>query len=73
MHPTDTIAAVATPAGPGGLAVLRISGRSALAVADAGAYAGAYARAHAGANARAHTRALNCPAKSYTQREHKDT
>lgn len=35
MHPTDTIAAVATPAGPGGLAVLRISGRSALAVADA--------------------------------------
>ncbi len=35
MHPTDTIAALATPAGPGGLAVLRISGQSALAVADA--------------------------------------
>ena len=35
MHPTDTIAAVATPPGPGGLAVIRISGQSALAVADA--------------------------------------
>lgn len=31
---TDTIAAIATPLGEGGLAVLRISGRDALAVAD---------------------------------------
>jgi len=33
-HPTDTIAAVATPLGEGGLAVLRVSGPEALAVAD---------------------------------------
>ena len=32
--PTDTIAAIATPLGEGGLAVVRISGRDALAVAD---------------------------------------
>jgi tRNA modification GTPase len=31
---TDTIAAIATPVGEGGLAVLRLSGRSALAIAD---------------------------------------
>ena len=30
----DTIAAIATPLGEGGLAVIRISGRDALAVAD---------------------------------------
>jgi tRNA modification GTPase len=35
MNPSDTIAAIATPPGNGGLAVLRISGRGALAVADA--------------------------------------
>ena len=34
MNPSDTIAAVATPAGAGGLAVLRLSGREALGVAD---------------------------------------
>jgi len=35
MNPADTIAAVATPPGSGGLAVLRLSGRGALEVADA--------------------------------------
>lgn len=35
MNPSDTIAAIATPPGNGGLAVLRISGREAFAVADA--------------------------------------
>jgi tRNA modification GTPase len=35
MNPSDTIAAVATPPGNGGLAVLRISGPAAFAVADA--------------------------------------
>ncbi|MEY4691206.1 MAG: hypothetical protein RIT19_1531 [Verrucomicrobiota bacterium] len=34
MNPADTIAAVATPPGAGGLAVLRLSGRGALEVAD---------------------------------------
>ena len=34
MNPSDTIAAVATPPGTGGLAVLRLSGREALSVAD---------------------------------------
>ncbi|HEU5395631.1 MAG TPA: tRNA uridine-5-carboxymethylaminomethyl(34) synthesis GTPase MnmE [Verrucomicrobiae bacterium] len=34
MFPDDTIAAIATPIGEGGLAVLRISGPKALAVAD---------------------------------------
>ena len=34
MNPADTIAAVATPPGTGGLAVLRLSGRKALSVAD---------------------------------------
>jgi len=34
MNPDDTIAAVATPTGQGGLAVIRISGREALSVAD---------------------------------------
>ena len=34
MFPEDTIAAIATPLGEGGLAVLRLSGRQALAVAD---------------------------------------
>jgi tRNA modification GTPase len=34
MNPADTIAAVATPPGSGGIAVLRLSGRRALAVAD---------------------------------------
>lgn len=34
MNPLDTIAAIATPPGTGGLAVIRISGRYALAVAD---------------------------------------
>lgn len=34
MHFDDTIAAIATPLGEGGLAVIRISGRHALAVAD---------------------------------------
>ena len=34
MHPDDTIAAIATPLGEGGLAVIRISGVRALAVAD---------------------------------------
>ncbi len=34
MNPSDTIAAIATPPGEGGLAVIRISGPSALAVAD---------------------------------------
>ena len=34
MNPSDTIAAVATPPGTGGLAVLRLSGREALNVAD---------------------------------------
>ena len=34
MNPADTIAAVATPPGTGGLAVLRLSGREALNVAD---------------------------------------
>lgn len=34
MNPADTIAAVATPPGTGGLAVLRLSGRQALGVAD---------------------------------------
>ncbi|MFM8878388.1 MAG: tRNA modification GTPase, partial [Verrucomicrobiota bacterium] len=34
MNPADTIAAVATPPGAGGLAVLRLSGRRALAIAD---------------------------------------
>ena len=35
MNPSDTIAAVGTPPGNGGLAVLRISGPAAFAVADA--------------------------------------
>ncbi len=35
LAPTDTIAALATPLGEGGLAVLRISGPAAFAVADA--------------------------------------
>ena len=35
LAPTDTIAALATPLGEGGLAVLRISGAAAMAVADA--------------------------------------
>src|SRR5258708_3781536 len=35
MHADDTIAAIATPLGEGGLAVIRISGPQALAVADA--------------------------------------
>jgi len=34
MTPSDTIAAVATPPGTGGLAVLRVSGRHALTLAD---------------------------------------
>jgi tRNA modification GTPase len=34
MNPADTIAAVATPPGAGGLAVLRLSGKQALAIAD---------------------------------------
>ena len=34
MHPDDTIAAIATPLGEGGLAVVRISGAQAFAVAD---------------------------------------
>ena len=34
MNPADTIAAVATPPGAGGLAVVRLSGRQALSVAD---------------------------------------
>ncbi|MEY4917180.1 MAG: tRNA modification GTPase MnmE [Verrucomicrobiota bacterium] len=34
MFPDDTIAAIATPLGEGGLAVLRLSGASALAIAD---------------------------------------
>src|SRR6266699_2351366 len=34
MHPDDTIAAIATPLGEGGLAVIRISGPQALMVAD---------------------------------------
>ncbi len=34
MNPDDTIAAIATPLGEGGLAVIRISGAKALAVAD---------------------------------------
>lgn len=34
MNPLDTIAAIATPPGTGGLAVIRISGRDALLVAD---------------------------------------
>ena len=34
MNPADTIAAVATPPGSGGIAVLRISGRQAVAIAD---------------------------------------
>ena len=34
MNPDDTIAAIATPLGEGGLAVIRISGTKALAVAD---------------------------------------
>ena len=34
MFPDDTIAAIATPIGEGGLAVVRISGANALAVAD---------------------------------------
>src|SRR5689334_5770859 len=34
MFPDDTIAAIATPIGEGGLAVIRISGPQALAVAD---------------------------------------
>jgi tRNA modification GTPase len=34
MHPADTIAAIATPLGEGGLAVVRISGPDALGVAD---------------------------------------
>jgi tRNA modification GTPase len=33
-HPDDTIAAVATPLGEGGLAVIRVSGPGALAIAD---------------------------------------
>src|SRR5277367_1208274 len=34
MHPDDTIAAIATPLGEGGLAVVRISGAETFAVAD---------------------------------------
>ena len=34
MLPDDTIAAIATPLGEGGLAVIRVSGAQALAVAD---------------------------------------
>src|SRR6185369_793027 len=34
MNPDDTIAAIATPLGEGGLAVIRLSGPEALAVAD---------------------------------------
>lgn len=34
MHPQDTIAAIATPLGEGGLAMVRVSGRDALAVVD---------------------------------------
>src|SRR5580692_8296163 len=34
MNLDDTIAAIATPLGEGGLAVLRISGKDALAIAD---------------------------------------
>jgi len=34
LNPTDTIAAIATPLGEGGLAVLRVSGPQALAVAE---------------------------------------
>src|SRR5256884_9592175 len=34
MFPEDTIAAIATPLGEGGLAVIRLSGPQALAVAD---------------------------------------
>ena len=34
MFPDDTIAAIATPLGEGGLSVIRISGKTALAVAD---------------------------------------
>jgi len=34
MSPNDTIAAIATPPGTGGLAVIRVSGRAALAFAD---------------------------------------
>ena len=41
MNPSDTIAAVATPPGNGGLAVLRISGPAAFAVADACFHPGA--------------------------------
>src|SRR5439155_25581038 len=36
MFPDDTIAAIATPLGQGGLALIRLSGRQALAVADKG-------------------------------------
>ncbi len=34
MSPTDPIAAIATPPGTGGLAVIRVSGRTAIALAD---------------------------------------
>ena len=34
IHPDDTIAAISTPLGEGGLAVVRVSGRAALAVVD---------------------------------------
>lgn len=34
MHPEDTIAAICTPLGEGGLAVIRVSGAESLAVAD---------------------------------------
>lgn len=34
IHPEDTIAAISTPLGEGGLAVIRVSGREALAVVD---------------------------------------
>src|SRR5581483_5563005 len=34
MHPDDTIAAIATPIGEGGLAVVRLSGSQALAIAE---------------------------------------
>src|ERR1039458_3773983 len=36
MFPDDTIAAIATPLGEGGLAVIRLSGTQAFAIADKG-------------------------------------